>query len=517
MKFKILLFAVCVFYSFYGYAQNETESKKIEALLDNSFKIICYKENKICKTGSGFILFNNKKYYCITNEHVLEASDSAAIVFQNGERYKIEYIIATNQKLDVCIFSIDKINSNRTGLINPMTFNYIFNSISNIGDDVITISSPKGLINTYTKGVISAFRKIDDKNLFQISAPVSHGSSGGLLADAKYNPIGLIVSGYDEGQNLNFCLTLKQIFSVFLDQKIIDKNLTFNESNKVSVDNLELLIRNTDLEIKFISDLKKENKITEYNKAILEYNNNFLTFDMLCDKNELLILNKDLNSSLKLLLSIYNKYGQDVKGEFFRFLSIIYYGGGPDVERLSIKLLNEIEIENSEDTLINYFISTAKGFRYSKSNDYNNSLRYLQKVYDIGETANKDGVKALLNYFDGSEYSPQITIGVLHKFLQKNILLGLSLNYYRKNDIEKSLKYSSEYLLPKFKSLENAYESLSDLDISDIEVAIGFYGYGCVQTNKSNEFRDFCRSNREILMKIKLNDKSTELINYFLK
>ena len=216
MRLKLFFLTIAFINSSQGYSQIKSASKKIDTLLDNTFKIVCYRDNKISKTGSGFILFKNKKYYCITNEHVLETSDSAIVVFQNGESSRINHIIATNHKLDACIFSIELINSRRLGLVNQKSFNHIFTSIPNIGDDVITISSPKGLINTYTKGILSAVRKIDDKNLFQITAPVSHGSSGGLLADVNKNPIGIIVSGYDEGQNLNFCLTLKQIFSVFL-------------------------------------------------------------------------------------------------------------------------------------------------------------------------------------------------------------------------------------------------------------------------------------------------------------
>jgi len=517
MKIVITLFAFCVFYPFNSYSQNNALSKKIDTVLDNAFKIVCYKENRVSKTGSGFILFKNKKYYCITNEHVLEASDSAAVIFQNGERNRIENIIATNHKLDACIFSIDLKNSNRVGLINQVVLNNIFNSVSNIGDDVITISSPKGLINTYTKGVISAIRKTDEKNLFQISAPVSHGSSGGLLADEKSNPIGLIVSGYDEGQNLNFCLTLKQIFSVFLDQKILYKNLTFNESNKVSVDSLEFLIKNTDSDLKFICDLKKENKITEYNKAILEYNNNFLTFDMLADKNEVLIFNKDLNASFKLVLFIYNKYGQDVCVEIARFLFYIHYLASSEVEKLSNKLITETEFENSDDTLINYFTSTAKGIKYSKSGDYNNSLRYLMKVYDIGETYKKEFVESLVNYSKGSTFSPIITIGLLHKSLREIILLNLTVNYNRANDFENSIKYSREFLFSKFKKLENPLDNPSDLKSHDIEIVFGMYAYGCSKANKLDELKNFCRSNKEILNKIDFDQNSIDVINYFSK
>ena len=118
MRLKLIFCTIGVFSCLFGFTQSTSEAKNIDALLDNTFKIICYQDNKISKTGSGFILFKNKKYYCITNEHVLEASDSAIIVFQTGETTRINYIIATNHKLDACIFSIDLVNSRRLGLIN---------------------------------------------------------------------------------------------------------------------------------------------------------------------------------------------------------------------------------------------------------------------------------------------------------------------------------------------------------------------------------------------------------------
>jgi hypothetical protein len=507
MRVKIFLFAFFFAYSFCGYSQNNSGAQKIDTLLDNAFKIICYREKKISKTGSGFILFKNKKYYCITNEHVLESSDSAAVVFQNGDRARIDYIIATNHKLDACVFSIDLLNSSRTGLVNPKGLNQIFNSITKIGDEVITISSPKGLINTYTKGVVSAARKVGDKNLIQTSAPVSHGSSGGLLADAKNNPIGLIVSGYDEGQNLNFCLTLKQIFSVFLDQKIMDNNLIFNESNKVSVDSLETLIKKTDIEIKSIYDLKNENKITEYNKAILEHDNNFLTFEMLTDRNDLLVMNFDFNSSLNLILFMYKKYGKDVNVEIYRFLSYLNYSGTSNAERLSIRLLTEAEVEYSDDDFINYFISIAKGFKYYLNNDKSNSLRYLKKGYDIGESSinNREN---FFNY-DG--------IGFLQLQLKHIVLLSLSGSYIENNDFENGMKFSNKYLVSELKKIENYTDEINKIEKKDIEKAILFYIQSSNEARKLNECREFCKTNKIILKNLKLDKEIDDLVNYILK
>jgi hypothetical protein len=369
------------------------------------------------------------------------------------------------------------------------------------------------LINTYTKGIISALRKVNNKNLFQVTAPISHGSSGGLLADVKNNPIGMIVSGYDEGQNLNFCLTLKQIFSVFLEQKIMNNDLTFNELNKVSVNDLELLIKKTNPEIKFISDLKKENNIVDYNKAILENENGFLTFDMLADKN-VLLFDKDINASLKLVLFVYNKYGTDAIGEFGMFLFMISYVDG--IKDLSSKLLSEIEYENADDPLINYFILMTKGFKCFKSQDYINSIKYLKQVYTIGESSGQNATRALMNFVNGEEYSPIITIGHLNTLLKYRVLVFLSHNFAESNDFENSIKYSNEYLLLKLKKIETSKETIDSLALSELEFMIVTYGYGCSKTSRLNEFKQFCVKNKGILKSFKFRKNVDGIITDFL-
>ncbi len=45
-----------------------------------------------------------------------------------------------------------------------------------IGDEIYVIGNPEGLEGTFSQGIISALR---GTNYIQITAPISHGSSGG--------------------------------------------------------------------------------------------------------------------------------------------------------------------------------------------------------------------------------------------------------------------------------------------------------------------------------------------------
>src|SRR5699024_2071582 len=61
--------------------------------------------------------------------------------------------------------------------------------LAEIGDEVIALGSPHGFQNTVTLGIISGTERnfslegYDYQNIYQISAPITHGNSGGPLID----------------------------------------------------------------------------------------------------------------------------------------------------------------------------------------------------------------------------------------------------------------------------------------------------------------------------------------------
>ena len=61
-------------------------------------------------------------------------------------------------------------------------------------------------MNTVTTGIVSAHRQLPTRKLLQISAPVSHGSSGGPVLNLEGAVVGVSASILPEGQNLNFAV-----------------------------------------------------------------------------------------------------------------------------------------------------------------------------------------------------------------------------------------------------------------------------------------------------------------------
>src|SRR6185503_9319565 len=60
-----------------------------------------------------------------------------------------------------------------------------------IGEHVFTVGAPQGLELSLAEGIVSSKRIVDTRRLFQTSAPISSGSSGGGLFDAHGHLIGI--------------------------------------------------------------------------------------------------------------------------------------------------------------------------------------------------------------------------------------------------------------------------------------------------------------------------------------
>lgn len=83
-----------------------------------------------------------------------------------------------------------------------------------IGEKIYVLSNPKGLIGTISQGIISSeIRKVKDIELLQIDAPISPGSSGGAVLNARGEVIGIATGSLSSGQNLNFAIPSSEIKS----------------------------------------------------------------------------------------------------------------------------------------------------------------------------------------------------------------------------------------------------------------------------------------------------------------
>lgn len=98
--------------------------------------------------------------------------------------------------------------------IGSQSVNYIpvAKELARVGQKVYAVGSPRGFENTFSSGEISQIRKVDDGFLYQISVPIDHGSSGGVLLNGYGEAIGITSGGFDDsGANLNFAVDIHVI------------------------------------------------------------------------------------------------------------------------------------------------------------------------------------------------------------------------------------------------------------------------------------------------------------------
>ena len=142
--------------------------------------------------GSGF--FISKDGLAVSNYHVFKGTGIGyeIIKLSDGRQYKIDRVLAKSEADDYILFKVKG------------QFNYIPVSRRKreVGERVYAIGSPKGLENTFSSGEISQIR---ENSFIQISCPIDHGSSGGVLINRYGEAIGITTGGHDDsGANLNF-------------------------------------------------------------------------------------------------------------------------------------------------------------------------------------------------------------------------------------------------------------------------------------------------------------------------
>lgn len=149
-------------------------------------------------TGSGF--YTTQDGNLVTNYHVIDGAKTLQITENDGQVYTGSIrIIGYDADKDIAVLDLDKTVKLyiKTGNSDSVV----------LGEDVFTIGSPYGLKNTISNGIISSLR---EDGILQISAPISHGSSGGVLLNNKGLAIGITFSGIEGGENLGFAIPINE-------------------------------------------------------------------------------------------------------------------------------------------------------------------------------------------------------------------------------------------------------------------------------------------------------------------
>lgn len=178
-------------------------------------------------SGTGFALNNG---YVVTNYHVIENAKSISIKGIKGD-FTSKYnatIIATDKYNDLALLQISDNSFKGFGSI---PYN-VKTSVSDVGEDVFVLGYP--LTSTMgdeiklTTGVISSKTGFQgDVSLYQISAPIQPGNSGGPLFDNKGNLIGIVNAKHKDAENVGYAIKtsyLKNLIESSISNSILPNN-----------------------------------------------------------------------------------------------------------------------------------------------------------------------------------------------------------------------------------------------------------------------------------------------------
>ena len=166
-----------------------------EATRPSVLLIVAYDENdQPTGMGSGFFFGDTKTI--ATNLHVVQNAAKLAIKLSSGETGWIDTVLGVDAERDLAL-----LQSNVTGT--PIK---AAGRLPDIGEDILAIGNPSGLEGTVSTGIISGIRTEDGSQYFQITAPISPGSSGGPIIDEHNEVLGVSTFYLDGAQSLNFAM-----------------------------------------------------------------------------------------------------------------------------------------------------------------------------------------------------------------------------------------------------------------------------------------------------------------------
>lgn len=155
--------------------------------------------------GSGFFVDSK---HVITNWHVVEDASRIEARCYDGTVYQVRRIAARDVKSDLVSLELATANAS----VSPLTVSGI---TPEPGERVVVVGSPLGLQASVSDGVVSDLREIPELgHVMQISAPVSHGSSGSPVVNLKGEVVGVAEAIKAGGQNLNFAVPGSQVLAL---------------------------------------------------------------------------------------------------------------------------------------------------------------------------------------------------------------------------------------------------------------------------------------------------------------
>jgi S1-C subfamily serine protease len=173
--------------------------------------------------GSGFVYESSNRMVVITNYHVVHDTSSLSVTFSNGNGFSAE-VLGSDPYADLAVLSVGAPASE----FKPVEV--VSSSTLRVGEPVIAIGNPYGLVGSLTTGVVSALGRslvqeelaggFSIANIIQTSTPINPGNSGGPLLNAVGKVVGITTAIVSDSQGLGFAIpsnTILREISALID------------------------------------------------------------------------------------------------------------------------------------------------------------------------------------------------------------------------------------------------------------------------------------------------------------
>ncbi len=370
MKSSLFFIFILIFNTTYSQIPNLTTIVK---KTDKSIVKIFTLDNKeqFISQGSGVLIGENG--IGITNFHVLNGAKKAIIINYLGQKAEINSIVDYSEEKDLVKFQFNKSN---------FSFIPIQLSLSKTekGQNVFTLGYPSGFEieggSTLSTGIISGFRKVDNQNFIQTTAPITHGSSGGGMFDELGRLCGITSGTFasdieDLHANLNKVIPISEL-------------ITLNKSLNMSLDDFYNAISYNNtfiLAMEAYESLNFEKSIELFDEYLKTFTNNqFAWFRLGNSYNQIGRHTRDkstLNNSIYCLL----KAIELDKNYYYAHFQLSYvYSYLKEYENAFKHAFIAKSIETNT-----YGVNHLIGYLYSLNNNYIKALEFFNKAIEINE------------------------------------------------------------------------------------------------------------------------------------
>lgn len=159
-------------------------------------------ENQIGERFVGSAVLALADDAALTAWHVIADARSVWAVFADGQRVKVIGCIDYDASRDLALLKLEKRLLNRRAALGR--------ELQSVAARAYVIGSPKGYDFSISDGLISQIRSVDGFLQYQLSCPISPGSSGSPVVNHRGEVIGIASWTKADAQNVSFAIPIRQ-------------------------------------------------------------------------------------------------------------------------------------------------------------------------------------------------------------------------------------------------------------------------------------------------------------------